>query len=478
METLSVKPVILGLYLSDTRDVYNNTTTKSIVNKNSIGYLPIVELFDINRQEEVRFIDGKNISGEVVSYNRNTSSQSLDHSAIINSRLNVTQNDLLLGPVYVVLNLTQYNITMSVAGDHRKVFRPLESKRFEDYYGKVLIVTLSTFNNPKQIRDIQGYSNYLESLIDMYKQKGNKRHSEMIDLLTFINEHVHDVEMTTRFDKANTIKVSTLMEIDGDKLTHAKDKTLFIPEKDILITLEDIVAAPMHPSTSGLLVSGDVRSQLKENSIVCYIVDNSDIIGDRYMNFAGNVRKIVKVKNPSLVNGLYVITSNQSGSSDEFICRLEDLDSNQYVYKSVEEANIGADVRKQYSDKLELLQRELDSERIRQQNESIRLKKEAEETKAEYERRLRDQTLSFEQRMHELKHSADSRKFQHEQITLKAKEDYDYFKFDMDRRNQYVKNQYESEKYSRDSTLETLKMLGAVAGLVAGGVVLYGKLNK
>lgn len=500
MKIKFIKPQILGLYLSDTQDIYNNNSIKCVVNPKSVGYLPIIEYVTLNRQEEVRFVDGMNKNNEVITYNRHTSSQSLDRNAILKGRIDVSANALLATPVVICLNFTNYNVTFSTPGDHRVTFSPIESSRFEEYDGKILFFSLMVLNNPKQIRDINGYANYLETLIEKYSKEVINKNEEMIELLSYVNDNLHTVELTNKLDRLNGIKVSTLIEVDIDFLLSDQEKTLYIENKKWLITLEDIVNAPIHPESSNLLLHGDTAKEIKDNSVVCYIVDNEDLISDRYINFAGCVQRVPKIKNPALPNGLYMINKTEEKINNQLVIKLEDIDTSQFIFKSREEALEGADVSKKYKDELQQKQAELELERLKKQQEVIESKSEAEkivhslktalaeqqleltrqqhETDMLYKAKLREQELAFEQRIRELKESIDKRKLDHETHSLQNKENHDYFKYRLDRETSYVKSQYESQKYERDSTLETIKTIGGIAGLLAGGFVLYGKLAK
>ena len=48
----------------------------------------------------------------------------------------------------------------------------------------------------------------------------------------------------------------------------------------------------------------------------------------------------------------------------------------------------------------------------------------------------------------------------------------------MDTRQLDTKSHYEERKFERDNTIETLKTVGAVVGLIAGGMVFYNKMSK
>lgn len=485
MITVDSKPKILGMYLSDNKSLYNNIdgTQNSFFTNEGINYLPVLDLFDIKSNEDIILVDGKNRDKELSTYNRHISSKNLDLATTKAKRIDITQNDILLGPVDIVLNLTGCDISISLSNEYRKSYRPIESDPLSPYYGKLLLLSVQSFNNPKMIHNTFGINNYFESLLDRYKSRCNTQYEEMIDILTYLNDMWSTLKLKARMEEGSCIKVVTLIDLDVNEMLQGNNRLAYIRKKNMYAILDNIVNMPYHPGTDAVFNTGDIKGYLKNNSFVCYIVDNDDRISDRYINIAGSVLKIMKIKNPTLVNGLYIIRTNNNGSStSDIICRLEDIDTNQYVFKSIEEALEGADIRSQYKDNLEKTKQELEALRLEKANESLMLKSEFErkglEIKIDYEKRFKEQTLAYEREIQEMKKALETTKVIHEENTLKNKSDFEYFKYDLDRKGLDTKSRYEENKYQRDSTLETIKTVGSVVGLLAGGFVLYNKLSK
>lgn len=473
MKFITPRHKIVGMYLSDFGDVYNNTSKRSFITDEFSNYIPIFNLFNLNNQEEIRFADGANKNNEIVTYNKNTSSQRLSSGVIRSKKIDVTANDLILGPVNLFLNFTRYNITTVVGGEYQKTFLPIENDKLDCFKGKVIVLTINTFNNPKLIQDITGYTNYLETLIEKYKHKSNPDLEEYKDVITYIHEKWRDTKVMDAMSISNSIKVVTLIEIDESSLILENDKTIFVPNRNLVVSLENIVEVKEHPNTSSnILGNKDNLNILKSNSITCYIVDNEDLISDRFINVAGVVKKINKIKNHNLVNGLYLIQIDaQNKTNSEIICKLEDLDDNQYVFKSVEEANVGADKRNQYKDSIESMRNELEVLRLDKANESIRLK-------AHYDELMRKQNMDHEVAINALKLKIDEHKLHAEKQSTETKSQYEDKKYKLETKGNRRKAKYEKERYERDTVIETLKTIGAIAGLAAGGFVLYSKLNR
>lgn len=473
MAYLTPEPKILGMYFSDSGNVYNNNRTNLFVANEMNGYVPVLDLIEITKNEDLRLVDGKNVDNELVTYNKLTSSRKLDDKAIRHKKLDVTANDLYVGPVRLFLNFSNYHVSLNSRGEFRKTYSPLESSKMENFKGKMFIVDLHTFNTPQFIRDVAGVSNYFETLMAKFKMTTNKSLTEVKAMLQYMNDHWLSANYFEVKETTSTIKIATMVEIDEAELVKDNKKEVYLLNRDLLVSLQNIVEMGEHPDTMNVLIhQRETQNYLKNNSFVCYIVDNENLISDRYINIAGSVRKIQKTKNSSMVNGLYIITTDSDGKPhSEIICSLDKLDENQYVYKTVEEANVGADIKNRYKDELEQSRNELELEKINRHNESLELK-------ARYEALVRDLTVKHEEKMNQLRREMDSFKAEKEKAAIETKSRYDDFKYDIDARHLYTKFRYEEGKFERDTTIETLKTLGAVAGLVAGGMVLYGKMTK
>lgn len=173
-----------------------------------------------------------------------------------------------------------------------------------------------------------------------------------------------------------------------------------------------------------------------------------------------------------MVNGLYIITTDENAKPHtEIICGLDKIDENQYVYRTVEEANTGADIKNKYKQELEKSRHELELERISRSNESLELK-------TKHEREINELKLQYQERTDAVKKEMETFKSLKERESIQTKTSYDDYKYRMDTRHLDTKTHYEERKFERDNTIETLKTMGAVAGLVAGGMMFYNKLTK
>jgi hypothetical protein len=85
---------------------------------------------------------------------------------------------------------------------------------------------------------------------------------------------------------------------------------------------------------------------------------------------------------------------------------------------------------------------------------------------------------SDERKTLDTKRNLERFKTEYEISSIHAKRDYDSHRYEMERRSNQYKANYEETRYERDTFLEGLKVIGAVAGVVAGGYVLYSKMSK
>ena len=457
---------VLGMYLSDNGDVYNNERHKGFIGNGSDIYAPILNLIQLNNNEEIRFIDGENKNKEIVTYNVHTSTnKNLSPTAIKAKRFNVSVNDLLAGPVKILLNFTKYNVTLSCRDGFSKTFVPIENDNCDAFKGRIILLTLRTLNSPKVIQDITGVTSYIDTLLSKESASDYKRKSEVKAVYEFVQRHWADIKAKNLSLANNTIKIVSMTEVFEIDLEDRQDSQIFLANQDIALTRENILDAKSHPDAVGdVLNDPRLRTQIHENSFVCFITDNQDKIGDRYVNVAGSVMKVPKVKKPGLVDGLYVVFFSENGERyRESFVPLEDMEQNPYICRSAEEANIGASKKTQYQD-------EIETSRLDAANEAVRLKREidAERHRHEVEKDRQEKEI--------LSLRADlERKKIHEGLRQAEQESR---RIHLDSRMAHMKAFQDAKKYKRDSTLETLKVVGSVAGLLAGGFALYGRFSK
>ena len=481
MKTVSKPATVIGMYLTDSSDLYNGN--KLCMPSKHHKYIPIVGLVKINSAAELTLTDGNNISNEIVSYDRCTSGKSLSPETVRSKRIDITHNDLYMGPIRIVLNLSNKDISVSDEREFRKTFNKIKQDKLEEFAGKVIIYNIYTLNTPQHILDLTGNGDYFTTIINQLENKNNPKIKEMLTVYSYARDNWHMFNRNINGLIANSIKVVTLTIIDETEL---RDNDIFISELDWLISTKDINNLPLNPAgIIGNTAIKDIQHIFPENSFMCYIVDNEDRIGDRYINVAGHVKRISKVKNKSMPNGLYFADKGSSDPAGEMFLKLEDIDNGEFVYKSIEEANDGANVRKQYMDEIERAKAQLENSKVENSAEVIRLKTEHEreisKLKADAARLAANFDLekaNMERELLERKRALEETKGNNEIERDTYKTRTDVYKYDMDMASMRNKHYYETERYHRDSTLETLKTAAAVLGVASTVILVWSKLKN
>lgn len=124
------------------------------------------------------------------------------------------------------------------------------------------------------------------------------------------------------------------------------------------------------------------------------------------------------------------------------------------------------------------MQQELIKMRHQFEQEALRVKAESEERVRRIELENKQRQIAYDERLREmdLRHQSALKEFKLQEESNKLQTSSEKFRFDL--LGMENKHRYEVEKYGRDSTVETLKTIGSVAGLLAGGYVIYKQLSK
>lgn len=507
---LRLKSVPIGMYFTDAASLgYGKGCAPYWLSSKDMPYLPVLNWIQFNDDAEVRLASGETIGKDITTYNENQRLNRLSDSILTRSKLNVTTNDLFVGPVRIALNFTNKHVTITSSSGLAKCFSPLENSGFSQFDGRLLILEIHTLNSIDRIHELYGYTNYLKTLRDRCAGRSDLAAQEITNVYDYVLTHLTANKALTSGVRTDTYKVATMLDVPVlEMLEHGSSKVLSVLSKDLEITLEDIVAAPMHDRLAQDYVTDrSVMETIRGHGLSCFLVDNHDKLSDRFINFAGMVRKVPKIKSNDKIDGLYITSIDASQHlTVDAVTPLEEIDKMRYIYKSIEEAESGADMRVQYSDQLEL-------QKLDKANESMGLKGDHEQRlrehdllmrqrAAELETAAREQALDFDARkralemeasahkarldaeavqrkaeheafMQQLKQTAESQKQESERL----KHQYDRSHMQMSNESLYVKRDYEHAKYERDSTVETIKTVGAVAGLLAGGYAIYSKFS-
>ena len=398
-----------------------------------------------------------------------------------------------MNDVNLLLNFTDFNVSIITSGGKSKSFRPIRSKNFEEVQGCVFIVNIEMYNNPTIMHGMYGFTNYFQDMINKLTITGSDVYKEQIEKYRFLDSMYCDLKLNkskfTATTEQNLYKRNNYKLITGNiipqsvLLDHAK-VSLYLSHYNISITLDNPINAPlMTDSTTASVVKMLGSSKFIPNSITTFIVDNVNIIGDRYMSFGSDIRKITKLKNKGYSNGLHFLVTDENGiNRNEKMIPLSEIDTCGFVYKTAEEAADGVNSKKKYEDKLENYRQELELLKLDKTNEHINLKhmteKESLDLKRIYETQLNDIKLKHESEIKSIKEQTEKLKYENDKLSMSTKYDFDKRKYDLEERTSSRKSQYEEEKFYRDNTVETIKTIGLVCSVALSGYLLLNKVSK
>ena len=504
------KSEIIGMYVTDATTLAHHKGAESYwITHKDFKYLPILRMFNVSRDNEVRLASGERISEDITTYNQNYRLTMMNEKLVEKTKINTTSNDTQVGVIMAALNFTGKRVTIVDHLGFPKSHAPLKLEPMDHYQGKLLLITLHTFNSKENMHRVYGLTNYIKQLRDRLVGKEDFRSKENLKMYDYILECYANAKTGVILDATDTYKVATLNVLDSDRLVGfgEESNTFHISNLGIEISFCEILNAPMHDVFSqNYSLDTQVMDTIREHGRSYFIVDNHDKIADRYMYSAGKVVKVPKQKNPNRLCGFYHmhIDGRKSLTADDFT-PIESIDTLEFLYRTEEEALYGANKKDVYKDEIELkkldklnesLERKTEVEitstelfkqrqefeflfkkRMAEMEEENRIKQQAREEE-DRKRRLqieeedRRRKAAYEESMLQLKREAEYRK----QQTEDHKFNYDKNRYHMDNLSLYSKRDYEVGKYERDSTIETIKTVGGIVGLVAGGVVLYGKM--
>ncbi len=485
MKAVTCKRYILGMYLSDSGNIYTESeATRFLPNEKFACYLPILKLWKLNTDDQVVFTDGKNKDGEIETYNSRLSGNRLNAQAIKTKKLDVSHNDLVFGNTNLIINLTRYNVTAQDRGAGLQLVVPVHNTKLEPLTGKLYIITCHTYSNPLWVKEKQGIGNYLQTLYEQSKLSPGPDS----DILEYLNEKWCGVGVPQALTVSNTIKVFTMYEITEQDLVNYK--TLLVSNFGSRFSLEKIINVPHDVPLHDSLGIGEMSDVLTRNAFNCYIVDNNDTISDRYCVIAGQVKKIEKIKDRNQTSGLYMFHTDYNKKPYlEKISSLDDIDNNPHIFKDAESAKTGADLKTRYVDEVEKARRENEMTRLEAERENLlqkqglaehiaRLEKEAKERELRHAEEVRQREVKYAEQMAEIKRAVENNKLHNQVRGNDSGFLFDLYKHQHDMRMLDSKSHYQEREYERDSTIETIKTVGAIAGLGLGIWTIASKMNK
>lgn len=463
-------------------------------------HLHCLELITIDPRIEFKVMVGDK-TGDSVIESYNDLHRRYEFKGDKNDKIDVTQNSLLLGDVKLVFNFTKHYITCCEHEGVPKSFAPITNSRLGDALkGKLIVIYFQSLNSIRQMERIGLSPNYIRELRDKFTGRTDAKGSNMYNMYDFISTQLSNLP-PDHFMLKDEIRVVRCIEVDESQiglLSQPKNagKTIRFSTCSLEVSLCNPIDASQHAQLSPEnTMSNEAINSFRDHGLSCYIVDNGNKISSRYHYFLGKAREIPKVVDTNVMEGLYAVSVNAKEIFDHRrVVHLDDIDTVPYVFKTIEEAEHGADKRKLFEQETTELhaqaQRELllaktkaEQEKLDMQNRRNEaefefskilrhMEEQSRKDKEEHERRLSELRLENERILSQYKQEIERLKSD----TMRSKTVYERDKYGYDSYTMRMKSEYEQERYSRESSLETIKTVGAVAALTLGAVMVYKKL--
>lgn len=495
------RSLIVGGYIPSNEMIYRNEVG-STVDQRYTKFLPLLEELNTSGDMGVRFVNPDNRDETITQYNANSKDCFLDDNTVSKTKIDLTMNDLRVGSDLLVLNFTNSIITTSTAGESYKTFGKIVNERLDVFEGKVVIFEVTSVNREDVMRMVTNIENFYDSVVERLMGLIQiRRINKQIDIYNKAKEMYENV--ITKYGQFydNTIKVVNILVLGGNDINKLVSGTdLFIDEYGLVISTKGPLEMAINPlSRHEPYISPELYENLMKNGIRCYINDPTNRLSDRYIHVIDRVIKIPKLRDFSSPAGMFIKIDSDMESyvglneteSDSILIELDKVDELDYVYKTIEEAEGGADrihklenesktkLAQLNIDKINL-ERELMNKRLELEQLRADLNREKEEIELEYrayEDKIRREKDASEMERLKYKDSSDTKKSELELLK-------EQFKLENEMRDKQLESIMDREKFSREvfksntSTVsDTLKVVGAILAFAAGGYVLYKKLN-
>lgn len=438
-------------------------------------FIPIVNEFSIPDTTALEFKNIHDVNLSINEYDRSSNGRNLAEKVIKNKKIDVTHNDVNVGTTTIVLNFTDTPITCYNSLNLPTILYPLQTTKLKDrWHGKIIIIQIHRLMSPASYNFFAGATHdeevrkvsYLIDILNKNKyvptdesQRMPSREGYSLKIIDFAQKFWDSIDYFDPDFKASTIKVVTSSILPDESFrtettfTDGKYCRIFIPNLQLYFIKGCVVGNERTPA-----LNQDEEYHIFKKFIIpgtkfLYIVDKQNKIGDRYYNIGGQVEKVVRCnKFKHHDDGLFLAHFDEDYSLIKTAkIDLDKIDEVPSIYKTQEEARIGADKTKQYEDELRLRKNELEADLLN--------------LKAKYTRELQENEKRFLQFKHELETNSLREKYNYEQYNNRMKNYFDERK--------YVRDDI---RYERDSFLETLKTVASVCGVLASGYLVVTKL--
>ncbi len=474
---------------------YTNENGKRHTGEAFEDFIPFIEEFTINDPTSFQLRNVNDISQSLEGYDRTKTNKRLTEEVIRRKKIDVTLNDINPTPSMLIFNLTDSVVTCFNNLNIPFILSPLKSEKLKEmWHGKIVIIQVHRLMTPYAANNLLGLSheeqsNKISYLVDILNksryvptESGSKpanRENYGLGVMSFAQDLWDKISYMDNDFRESTIKVvtSSVLSAENFKTTDSdvtgKDVSIYVPNLQLYFVKGANIAGAKTPALNYDGEQNIFKKFIIPGTKFIYIVDRANKIGDRFYNIGGSIEKVIRCNrfehhDEGLFQGHFDDNFNLIKIKKADLDKIDDVP---YLYTSQEEAHIGADKAKQYEDELRLRRTESEAALLDLKNETNitinRIRKEQEEDKARHARELQESEQRFIQFKRDLESSS-----------LREKNEYE--KYGNGMKNYFDERKYVRDdiRYERDSSLETLKTVASVCGVLATGFLVLKQLGK
>lgn len=303
--------------------------------------------------------------------------------------------------------------------------------------------------------------NLFDDLTELFSKPMNKDIDS--DLITLKDVFLEQKDNDSSKYHGMTIFVDITV---GNDLFNQFDE-IYLTNADIVVSKKRNHSYARHPFCQGSLQKEkfDFLSDKKGMSISIEIIDNENLISNRYYLLMNTVYKLVPQEDNTRNNGVYLTQIDHVSDQNEpsiITTRYDfkDAEDTLGLYKTIEEARLAGDISREREKELETLQ--FENKRI-----ALEIKK----LEQEHNRIMTDKTqIIRELQLENEKIQADNLKDK-----MKLEKDLHELKAKLDKEKVERNDHYEERSKNRQESLEITKYLPAIIAAVAAIVIIVVK---
>lgn len=432
-------------------------------------YIPVWDMFPSNGLkvigEEFTLEHKERHSLNLDSTDRTTNTLSTEK--VERDKLNVTHNSLVLGPMMAVINLTDRTLLITSKEGLLYSYAPMTNTRLKEssLNGHVIIYRQDILPSPCATSTRGLGPSYVGDHLSRLKSETLDKSAYGMDLYEHVNKVLIDTEDYNRISGAGSMSVSGVLDISKDDVKGViENGTMYLPCISSTIsfsTPEQIALSPDFLYDEDNL---EFMNKLINNpSVHVFLNDFRNEVKCRWMNTAGVPSKIDRVDLVDREPGVYKTFIVNGNTNTERLMSIEEYLSNPHFFDTREEAELGMSKIKQRE--LELKEKELEAVRIKAESAA------SVATRSNEASIIKTTSTGNEAILEENKHLRSL-------IEQGLKADRDKYASEREVVKMRTKDYYDERSYKRNSTLETLKTIAGIAGVVSTGILIYSKLSN